>query len=314
MPCTRTAAATELLGYIKVLTQAALAPSTQNTYRRAWTTFESFSVEVLGQVSSLPLSVSTISLFVAYLFKKSFSPCTISTYLSALGYVHKMLSLPDNTRSFLVDKLTTGAYRLSQTIDTRLPLTVPILNKMLLALPVILNSCYEQCMFKAMYLFAFSTFARIGELVAVRDVPQENILQLNDVSLTYVQDEAKEVVVSFRKFKHNTKEGAKTIRFTDENSGTSESAIKSLVKFLQLRPKLSGPLFCFTTGQPVSRSYFDRILHKCLDFCQFDSSKYKGHSFRIGAATAAADRGWSDARIRDAGRWKSNAFRKYIRP
>lgn len=187
-----------------------MAPSSQNTYRRAWTTFESFSVEVLGQVSSLPLSVSTISLFVAYMFKKSFSPSTISTYLSALGYVHKMLSLPDNTRAFLIDKLVTGTYRLSQTIDTRLPITIPILNKMLLAIPVILNSYYEQCMFKAIFLFAFSTFARIGELVSVRDIPQEHTLQLSDVSLTSVQGEIKEAVVSFRKFKHNIKEGAKS--------------------------------------------------------------------------------------------------------
>ena len=29
---------------------------------------------------------------------------------------------------------------------------------------------------------------------------------------------------------------------------------------------------------------------------------------------AAADRGWSDAKIREMGRWKSNAFKKYIRP
>lgn len=77
---------------------------------------------------------------------------------------------------------------------------------MLLAIPVILNSNYEQCMFKAMFLFAFSTFARIGELVAVRDIPQEHILQLSDVSLTSVQGEIKEAVVSFRKFKHNIKE------------------------------------------------------------------------------------------------------------
>lgn len=101
------AAATELFECIGVLTQAAFAPSTQNTYRRERTTFESFSVEVLGQVSSLSLSVSIISLFVAYMFKKSFSPSAISTYLSALGYVHKMLSLPDNTRTFLIDKLVT---------------------------------------------------------------------------------------------------------------------------------------------------------------------------------------------------------------
>lgn len=144
------------------------------------------------------------------MFKKSFSLSTISTYLSALGYVHKMLSLPDNTRTFLIDKLVTGTYRLSQTIDTRLPITIPILNKMLLAIPVILNSYYEQCMFKAMFLFAFSTFARIGELVSVRDIPQEHTLQLSDVSLTSVQGEINEAVVSIRKFKHNIKEGAKS--------------------------------------------------------------------------------------------------------
>lgn len=265
---------------IGVLTQAALAPSTQNTYRRAWATFESFSVEALGLVSSLLLSVSTISLFVAYMFKKSFSPCTMSTYLSALGYVHKILSLPDSTRTFLIDKLVTGTYRLSQTIDTRLPITIPILNKMLLAIPVILNSYYEQCMFKAMFLFAFSTFARIGELADVRDIPQEHILQLSDVSLTSVQGEIKEAVISFRKFKHNIKEGAKVVRFTDENANSSEPAtcIKCLVNFLQLRPKLPGPLFCLATGQPVARSYLNNILHKCFDFCQLDSSKYNGSS------------------------------------
>lgn len=184
---------------------------------------------------------------------------------------------------------------------------------MLLAIPVILNSYYELCMFKAMFLFAFSTFARIGELVAVRDIPHEHILQL-DVSLTSVQGEITEAVVSFRKFIHNIKEGAKVVRLSDENTNSSEPAIECLVNFLQLRPKLPGPLFCLSTGQPVARSYFDKILHECLNFCQFDSSKYKGHIFRIGAATAAAERGWSDSRIREAGHWKSNAFRKYIRP
>lgn len=150
---------------------------------------------------------------------------------------------------------------------------------MLLAIPVILNSYYEQRMFKAMLLFAFSTFARIGELVAMRDIPQEHILQLSDVSLTSVQGEIKEAVVSFNKFKHSIKEGAKVVRFTDENTNSSEPAIKCLVNFLQLRPKLPGPLFCLVTGQPVARSYFDKILHKYLDFFQLDSSKYKGHTF-----------------------------------
>ena len=64
--------ATELLGYITVLTEAALAPLAQVTYKRTWKTFESFRSEILGHVIQLPLSVTTISLFIAYMFKKSF--------------------------------------------------------------------------------------------------------------------------------------------------------------------------------------------------------------------------------------------------
>jgi hypothetical protein len=39
----------------------------------------------------------------------------------------------------------------------------------------------------------------------------------------------------------------------------------------------------------------------------------KGHSFRIGAATAAAIQGASDEDIQRMGRWKSQAFKRYIR-
>ena len=58
------------------------------------------------------------------------------------------------------------------------------------------------------------------------------------------------------------------------------------------------------------------LLISCLwpiKFCGLNPARYKGHSFRIGAASHAADRGLSDAQIRVLGRWKSNAFHRYIR-
>ena len=43
MLSTRKVPATELLGYITVLTEAALDPLTQATYKRAWKTFNHFA-------------------------------------------------------------------------------------------------------------------------------------------------------------------------------------------------------------------------------------------------------------------------------
>ena len=42
---------------------------------------------------------------------------------------------------------------------------------------------------------------------------------------------------------------------------------------------------------------------RALAFCDLDCSSYKSLSFRIGAASLAAENGMSDAQIRGLGRW-----------
>ena len=56
---------------------------------------------------------------------------------------------------------------------------------------------------------------------------------------------------------------------------------------------------------------FDAALKSLLIFSGLNTSHFKGHSFKIGSA--AAMRGESDAQIRAAGRWSSDAFERYIR-
>ena len=74
----------------------------------------------------------------------------------------------------------------------------------------------------------------------------------------------------------------------------------------------AGPdtIFITVDGLPVSRSKFLQRLSTAIQLCGLAPScyMYKAHSFRIGAASHAADRGLSDAQIRALGRWKSNAF------
>ena len=85
--------------------------------------------------------------------------------------------------------------------------------------------------------------------------------------------------------------------------------VSHLLEYLSLRGQSHVPL----DASPICRSFFVTALSEDLNFCDLDGSRYKTHSFRIGAAPWAAAKGMSDAQIRNFGRWKSNAFLRYIR-
>ena len=89
--------------------------------------------------------------------------------------------------------------------------------------------------------------------------------------------------------------------------------VELLVTYLAMRGPRPGGLFITVDELPVLRSQFSNQLSSAIQFCCLSLSVYKGHSFRIGAASHAADKGLSDAQIRLLGRCKSNAFLKYIR-
>ena len=103
----------------------------------------------------------------------------MSTSLSAISYAHKLLDFPDPTSAFVVSKLIAGAYRMRPTFEIRLPISVTILNRLVESLVHTTESMYDQCLYKAMFLSAFNTFSRIGELTS----SVNSALQLQDIVL-----------------------------------------------------------------------------------------------------------------------------------
>ena len=89
--------------------------------------------------------------------------------------------------------------------------------------------------------------------------------------------------------------------------------VQLLLQYVSLRGYAPGPLFCWPDGTPITRTFFVTQLKAALKFNNLDCALYKAHSFRIGAASWATAKGFSDPQIRLLGRWKSNAFLKYIR-
>ena len=96
------------------------------------------------------------------------------------------------------------------------------------------------------------------------------------------------------------------------NRQTRICPVQLLMDYLVLRGSRPGAIFISHLGNPVSRDAFATQLKRAFRHCGLDTSKYKSHSFRIGAASHAAQHGYSDAQIRALGRWKWNAFLKYL--
>ena len=146
----------ELEANLKRLMHSAISPGSRKTYEQAWHHFLDFSTRYCGTASpQLPLSVSDIVLFVAYLSAKKLAPSTISTYISALSYVHKIGSFSDPTKAFVVHKIMTAQSRLCSKPDIRLPITRSILHKLVQALNHTIMPAYQILLFQTMFLVAF---------------------------------------------------------------------------------------------------------------------------------------------------------------
>ena len=94
-----------------------------------------------------------LALFVSHLHARKLAPSTIKSYLSAIGYVHKLKGLRDPTRAFIIDKLLTALSRQSSS-DIRLPISRPVLHALVGSLNHNNSSAFHRTLF-SMFLIAF---------------------------------------------------------------------------------------------------------------------------------------------------------------
>ena len=292
---------------------AGLASSTQKTYVKVLTDLSTFCNTILHTTPQFPLNYATVALYVAHCHEKGLSPSTITSHLSAIAYVHNLAGHVDPTKAFTIRKLLAGASKSAPTYDTRLPITEPVLQKLVSSLHFLCPCHYDRCIYRSIFTLAFYGLARIGELVQTSPRALKNVLQISDIFIGYHGDTPNYVQIRYSNFKHNMNNTVHPVTVNCLEKDSIICPVQALVEYLSVRGSEQGPLYINKTKQAIIRGMFDTTVRRCLQFCQLDSSKYKGHSFRIGGATLAAERGMTDAQIRLLGRWKSDAFKKYIR-
>ena len=158
---------------------------------------------------------------------------------------------------------------------------------------------------------AFFGFLRAGEITvpSLKEYDPEGHLSVGDVALDSQTDPAV-VTVHIKESKTDPfRKGVYVYLGRTENDLRPFTAISA---FLAVRGAEAGPFFHFTSGAPLSRELFVRQV-RALKPWGIDEKKYLGHSFCIGAATAATAAGVEDSLIKTLGRWESSAYLTYVR-
>ena len=170
-----------------------------------------------------------------------------------------------------------GYGKLGSRLDTRMPITLPILRSILQQTPTICGSDYRTCLFTAMCTTAFFGFLRVGEITCCP--PSSAVLQLDQV--VPLLNNLGNIVgfkLTFANFKHSYNQRAVSITL---HRRSDVCPVQSLLVYLSRRGVSNGPLFCTEDGRAVSRQHFTEYLALIFRTCGLDPTKYKATVFGL---------------------------------
>lgn len=262
-----------------------------------------------------PVSERTLSAFVAHLHKGGLAPGTVKSYLAAVRYVQIAQGFGDPRMGDMpqLEYVVKGMKRTAppRSGRTRLPITPEILVK-LKRVWATRKDRRVAAMLWAAACMCFFGFLRTGEVVTPSDSSFDS-----STHLTYCDVRVDNVVTP--QYLEVKIKASKTDPFRQGVSVCIGVAagdlcpVAAILDYMVRRGPVGGPFFLFQDGKFLTRDRFVAEMREALTLAGFDPTLYAGHSFRIGAATTAAQRGLPDSLIKTLGRWRSSAYTVYIR-
>jgi len=306
---TRSARAT-LRAEVARLAAQSVAPKTMQAYQQAMHAFDAFrqAMSYTGVKIATPAQVSE---FIAWLSLQRKAHATVSCYVAGLSFWHRIHCLPDPTNCFLIKKLLSALRRRRQVADKRLPISPIILKQLIHGLASVTKSRYELTLYQTVFIIAYFGFLRLGEIAAESKQRIAGGLLATDVRVqrTGGQDM---VVITLRHTK-TSQYGFPQIIKLQSAPGNTLCPVLAVQRFMAVRPQAGVSFFCHFDGSCVTRHQLQATLRKVTAAIGLNSHRYTSHSFRIGVTTSAAAAGFSPEQIQSCGRWRSAAFRTYIR-
>ena len=270
-----------------------------------------------GVCTPYPVQEDTLCKYVAFLAKEGLKHRSIKSYLSGIRWsqIQQALGNPFAHPMPRLEYVLSGIKRVEtrggSQPRTRLPITIDILQQLRdvwLAHPMRTDGI----MLWAAACVGFFGFLRAGEFTVptAEAYDPETHLNLSDVALdSHSNPSMAQLFIKQSK----TDPFRQGVEIFLGQSGTIVCPVQALIQYIGVRPATPGPLFILSTGVPLTRTHLVSNFQSALRQTGLDDTAYNGHSFRIGAATTAAQRGLEDSMIQTLGRWRSDAYKLYIK-
>ena len=172
----------------------------------------------------------------------------------------------------------------------------------------VVDQPYLLSLYAALFTVAYHGSLRIGELSL--SVEEAHVAKLDELLMARVRD-LDYFLLRLTSFKHSN---GRTPVLKLAARPSPVCPVYWLTHFLSFRGPSGNTLFQLPYGKTVTQDQVMHVLRQALQFLGLNPDEYGTHSFRIGRCTDLTMAGYTDAQLRQIGRWRSDAFCLYIRP
>lgn len=261
----------------------------------------------------IPASEGTLVYFASHL-ARTVRHSTIKIYLAAVRNLHIISGYDDPLRGrLLLKKILRGILRYQGSPRIR---RQPVTPRVLLVIRPILRQWLglrDFTMVWAAFTLAFFAFLRCSEFTYPGVHSFSSKFNLTTDCITFYPS------LVCPQHMRVTLKSSKTDSFRQGQSlfvarcSSLLCPVSAMQRFFLVAQPSSGPLFYFRSGRFLTRSTVTHLLRDSARSAGLPYESLKGHSFRIGAASAAAAAGLPDWLIKVLGRWSSDCYQIYIR-
>ena len=267
-----------------------------------------------ARVTPYPATEDTLLLFIAHLHTSRLAHGTIKSYLAAIRFdqIGRGLGNPCIHTMPRVEYVLKGAKKATpESTRRRLPITPAILR----AIRAVWHrhpSHHDAKMLWAASCLCFFGFLRSGEVVCPSETHFDPLCHLafTDIAVdSRLSPSSIQVTIKASK----TDPFRQGVTLHIGVAGGPLCPVAAILNYMVARGNSPGPLFTWEDGRYLTRDRFVAGVRTALSNAGYTAGDYAGHSFRIGAATTASQRGVQDSLIQTLGRWQSSAYTRYIR-